>query len=129
MSYISRHPTHWNLRADIAAVANGLIYKHGGSWCTYRDHPEGWGLDYTSVDFWDFNPDAGDNYYLHRGMWLPRSQGQKIADEAFLMAGAPWIRWMIWQNWAWNAYRGWYYYGGSSYADMGHYGHIHITYW
>lgn len=121
MSYIDDHPTHYNVRQDIARLNRRLIVRHGGSWNTYYNHPPPFWLDATSVDHW--GPGG-------RGTPLGLARGNAILNDIYYDPNPPWIRWYIWQGYIWidGIGRRWHS-GDDGWSDAGHFRHAHITYW
>lgn len=113
---LSYHYTHFNVRSDLGSHATDTVSRFGGSWNTYWDHPPGYGLDATSIDFWG---EGG------RGVAINEHQGDEIV--AWLLGQhvlVP-IRWLIWYAWWWRPDYGWTPYD----AWQGpHYDHVHVTF-
>lgn len=122
MAYVDDHPTHWNVREDIYALAQYICGRHGSTWNSYYDHPPGYNLayDHLSVDFWGPNG-RGDPV----GLWL----GHSIFGHLFYDPEPPHIDWIIWQGWIWTYYGGWEWFSGDEpWSDNGHFRHVHVTY-
>jgi hypothetical protein len=114
-----KHYTHWRVLPHVRGYAEDIRMRFGGSWNTYFDHPEGFGLDSTSVDHW--GPEG-------RGDPLPEAKGDAIVSWALGMHVKRPIRWLIWWGWMWTPYDGWVAYSGWQGSHKGRDGHIHITY-
>jgi len=119
-SYIDLHPTRYNWRSDVEAVARYLVDTYG-VWCnTYVDHPPGWAADERSMDVW---ASAG------RGYTIDPTVGQAIFDDIFNNGKEPWINWVIWWGSMWSMGGGW---EGAPWgppdSDPGHFSHIHFTF-
>lgn len=120
ISFIDDHPTHWDVRDDIRSLSDYIAHIHGCSWNSYWDHPPGYALDATSVDFWGENG-RGDPV----GLW----RGHAIWGRLFYEPGPPLIRWIIWQGWMWDQHFGWQWFSEDEpWADMGHFRHVHVTF-
>lgn len=111
------HYTHYEVRPELERHANDIAARWQCSWNTYRDHPPGYGLDYTSIDFWGFNG---------RGEELGERLGDAITAWLLGQNEIIPIRWLIWYGWIWEPGVGWYEYHGW-HGD--HTDHIHVTFW
>lgn len=110
-------PTSWDLRPDVAAVANEVTNRFGGTWNTYIPHPPGSDLSRVSVDFW--GPGG-------RGDKLPRSQRRRISRYLRERKSSPRWRWII------NGARRYWPDGTRDHSIGGllwNAGHVHVTYW
>jgi predicted chitinase len=119
-SYIDTHPTRYNWRSDVEAVARYLVDNYDVWVNTYVDHPPGWGADERSLDVWA----SGG-----RGYTIDPAVGQAAFDDIFNNGKEPWINWVIWWGSMWSIGGGWE--GappGPPDSDPGHYGHVHITF-
>lgn len=118
------HPTHYNLRDDVRRLTlkylNRPEFAGRISANTYFDHPPGWRLDATSVDYWHWNG---------RGWWLGSQLRRDLFRIIFNDPEPPHIRWIISGGGMWTPSGGWQNApSGPAGSDAGHYGHIHVTY-
>jgi hypothetical protein len=109
--------THWNVRADVAAIASRVRRRYGVTWNTYHDHPPGFALDNVSVDFWGPNG---------RGDELRTAKIQRMGRRILRMRERPAIRWIIAERRIWTPADGWRAY---SYRPTWDRGHLHVTFW
>lgn len=107
--------THWNWEERTRILASWLLYFWPVSVNTYEDHPNGWGLDGTSIDVWD--PTG-------RGVPLREDIGYPIATYLLSEDSPCRVRWIIWQGYIFTPENGWEEYWDAS--DM-HYDHLHVT--
>jgi GH25 family lysozyme M1 (1,4-beta-N-acetylmuramidase) len=116
-SWIERHPTRYNVRRDVLWLARSVEMQYDVSWNTYHDHPEGYGRDADTVDFWGLEG---------RGYPINPTVGRMVFARIFNDPNPPLIDWTIWQGWIWSYQWGW-----SEFIDDGtglHYDHIHVTF-
>jgi hypothetical protein len=127
-NWLARHPTRYLWRPDIEELIWELYDKWPGliHVNTYYDHPEGYGLQYTtgnwqimhsSFDVW--NPGG-------RGVPLGIDVHREVQQFLFYKEGLPNINWQISEGEIWVAPGPWRYF-----IDDGtglHYDHVHTTY-
>jgi hypothetical protein len=121
-SYVDLHPTRYTWEPIVEQFARYVVDYYEGAITanTYVDHPPGWWRDTTSLDFWG---PAG------RGDRIDPDLAQEIVDWQLGDWNAPWIDWLIWNEWMWSSGSGWSWYSAdSSDADNGHYRHVHFTF-
>lgn len=108
--------THYRWRRDIKRLVRRYERRFPTKCNTYHDHPTGWHLDATSVDFW---APAGRGYPIDAGVGLRIVQSVERHDDRHP------YRWLI--------YRGKIRYPSGvvqSYWDETdqHYDHVHVTF-
>ena len=117
---LKRHFTHYDVRADVRRFAQDVVSRFGGSWNTYKDHPEGMNLDATSVDHWG-----------NRGRGHPLLEHEGDAMVAYILGQTMFrpIRWLIWWGWIWTPKDGWLPYNGWQGLHKDRDAHVHVTYY
>jgi len=114
---VNYHYTHYRVAARVALVVDGLALAAGCSWNTYYDHPPGWGLDATSVDFW---------HAKGRGVALPLKANALLVGRILRAHKTNPVRWLISKKSIWTPQDGWTPYSG--YQHYGRLRHVHVTY-
>jgi hypothetical protein len=115
---LERHYTHWRVRQDIRTDVQSIARRYNTSWNTYFDHPEGLGLDSTSVDFWHQNG---------RGVPLPEGKGDALVAWVLGQHVLRPVRWLIWYGWIWTPGHGWREYNAWQGSHKGTDQHVHVT--
>ncbi len=108
--------THYNVTRPVRVSAEDTVARFGGTWNTYHDHPPGYGLDSTSVDYWGLRG---------RGDPVGEDRGTEITAWLLGQAELTPICWLIWWGWWWRPRVGWKPYSG---WQGNHKDHVHVTY-
>jgi hypothetical protein len=116
---LKRHYTHYKVSRNVLRAAEDIVGRFKCSWNTYYDHPEGYFLDSTSVDYW--HP---------RGRGVPLAENTGDAIVAWVLGQRMYheVRWIIWWGWIWMPTTGWMPYTGWQGMHKGLDAHVHVTY-
>jgi len=117
--------THFGWRGDVANLVSIVENSFPTIGNTYFDHPNGFGLDDVSVDFWA--PFIGFDGVSGRGNPIDFDTGQAILDFVFFDPNPPFIRWYIWQGVIWTPFDGPFDYCAIDPNDC-HFDHVHFTF-
>ncbi len=137
-SYIDEHPTHFNWRWDVKAMVDRvqskwpwLTYVNTYTWHPPYDPPAiTKKYDALSFDVWGGGVSNG-RYTGYRGKALPDYLHTQIFDYLFNYPGNPNIDWILTNGWMWSRWGGWSRYNPPDpyNADMGHFRHLHVTFY
>ncbi len=117
--------THFGWRADVANLVSIVENSFPTFGNTYVDHPNGFGLDHVSVDFWA--PIIGFDGVSGRGIPIDPDVGWAIRDFVFFDPNPPFIQWVIWQGVMWTFWDGEVDYCAIDPFDC-HFDHVHFTF-